>query len=217
MEATKGFILQIQQETAHQKSDMQKAEEMQTKWIKVPRIALFAFESGTDGLGGNTLAKEYMERALAKAEEQWRNGIEAELQMCSERFEPVDGADKVPTDSRGNVHGKAKVTYPDGHVYVGELEHGDLHGQGKYTWANGAVHVGECQHNKKHGHGKFTFPDGVFDLVSFVDDRPSGEAVRFSKDRQKAWLIKDGKVAQELSPSEAAKKVEELGLSKLLK
>ena len=216
--ATKGFILQIQQGAAHQKSDMQKAEEMQTKWIKVPRIGVFAFESaGDDLVGGSTGAKQCMETALAQAEEQWRNGIEAELQMCSERFEPVDGADKVPTDSKQKVHGMAKCTYPNGDVYIGEFQHSKRHGHGTYTHADGAVYVGEYQHGEKHGQGKFTFPDGNFSLGFYVDGERSGEAVGFSKDRQEAVLFKDGEFAQVLSLSEAAKKVEELGLSELLK
>ena len=170
-----------------------------------------------------------METALAQAKEQWRNGVEAELQMCSARFEPVDGADKVPTDSRGGVHGRAKCTYPEGHVYVGEYQHGIMHGQGTFNYASGGVHVGGWQHNKKHGRGKYTNAEGTFVLGFWVAGKPSGESVQFTedrswfsvlgftKDRQKAWLKKDGKVAHELSLSEAAKKVEELGLSELLK
>ena len=219
---------------------MQKAEEMQTKWIKVPRIAVFAFESARDLVGGSTLAKTFMETALAKAEEQWTNRVKVEVEMCSERYEPVDGATKVPTGSRGDVHGMAKCTYPDGAVYVGEFQHSDQHGHGKYTHADGAVYVGEFQHSqkhgqgtftypgggvyigewqhdKRHGQGKFTWPSGNFELGFYVDGKDSGEAVQFSKDRKKAWLLKDGKLAHELSLSEAAKKVEELGLSELLK
>ena len=196
---------------------MQEAEEMQTKWIKVPRIAVFAFDDNRDEIGGNNMAKEYMETALAKAEEQWTKEIKAEVEMCSERYEPVDGADKVPTDSSGGVHGMAKCTYPSGNVYVGEWQHSERHGQGTFTWADGAVYVGEWQHAKMHGPGKYTFANGDFDLCFTVANDYSGEFVRFSKDRQKAWLLKDGKVAHKLSRSEAAKKVEELGLSELLK
>ena len=194
---TKGFVLQVQQGVSHEKSHMQVAEERQSGWLNVPRIAVFAFEGGRHGIGGNSLAKTYMETALAKAEEQWTKGVEAEVQMCSERYEPVDGADKVPTDSRGSVHGMAKCTFPDGRVYIGEWQHGLMHGQGKVTNA-----------------------EGTFELGFFVDGRLSGEFVQFTKDRQEACLFIDGEFsqfAQELSPSEAAKKVEELGLSKLLK
>ena len=260
---TKGFVLQVQQGVFHEKSHMQVAEERQSGWLNVPRLAVFAFDDNRDQIGGNNLAKERMETALAKAEEQWRNGIEAALQMCSERYEPVDGADKVPTDSEGRVHGMAKCTYPSGNVYVGEFQHSKRHGHGTFTWADGRVYVGEFQHSDQHGHGtynyadgavyvgewqhgkfhgrgtfnhadgavyvgefqhsqahgrgKYTLPDGTFELGFYVDDDYSGESVRFSKDRQKAWLLKDGKIAEELSQSEAAKKVEELGLSELLK
>ena len=190
---TKGFVLQVQQGVTHEKSHMQVAEERQSGWLNVPRIGVFAHETPIETLGGSNEAKERMETALAKAEEQWRNGVEAELQMCSDRFEPVDGAKEVPTDSWGNVHGMAKCTYPDGKVYVGGYQHGLYHGQAKYTQASGAFVLGFWQMGL-----------------------PSGEAVQFSKDRQKARLLKDGKLVHELSQSEAAKKVEELGLSKLL-
>ena len=240
VKCTMGFVLQVQQGVTHEKSHMQVAEERQSGWLNVPRIAVFAFDDARHAIGGSTLAKTFMETALAKAEEQWRKGIEAELQMCSERFEPVDGADKVPTDLRGSVHGMAKCTFPDGAVYMGEYQHGIMHGHGTCTWPDGEVYVGEwqhgrehgkgkrtnadgavyyigeLQHHKMHGKGKYTFASGAFVLSFWVADKPSGEAVHFSKDRRKAWLKKDGKVAHELSPSEAAKKVEELGLSKLL-
>ena len=235
---TQGFVLQVQQGVSHEKSHMQVAEEQQSAWLNVPRIAVFAFDGARHAIGGSTLAKTYMETALAQAKEQWRNGIEAELQMCSARFEPVGGADKVPTDSNGDVHGKAKVTYPNGDVYIGEYQHGQKHGHGTCTWADGAVYVGvwqhgdrhgqgtfnyvsgavyigEWQHNKRHGGGKLANAKGDFALGFFVDDNFSGEGVWFTKDR--ASLLKDAESVRELSRSEAAKKVEELGLSKLLK
>ena len=213
---TKGFVLQVQQGVFHEKSHMQVAEEQQSGWLNVPRIAVFAFEGGRDAIGGGSKAKTFMERALAQAEEQWTKEIEAEVQMCSERYEPVDGADKVPTDERGRVHGMAKCTHPNGNVYIGECQHGQKHGQGTFTWANGAVYVGGWQHGKPHGQGKFTNAEGDFELGFYVAGEPSGESVQFSKDRQEAWLLKDGEEVRELSRKEAAKKVEELGLSKLL-
>ena len=240
MECTKGFVLQIQQGATHLKSHMQVAEETQAKWLKVPRIAVWSFEGARHVVGGISLAKEYMETALKQAEEQWRNGVWSTVQMCSERYEAVDGGEQAPTDSEGRVHGRAKCTYPSGELYVGEYKHGTRHGKGEYTFPSGAVYVGEYQHGKRHGkgtatyadgdvydgefqddkmHGKGTFtnPDGDFELGFYVDDNDSGEGVKFTKDRQKAWLLKDGKAVRELSPSEAAKKVQELGLSGLLK
>ena len=216
MKRTKGFVLQVQQGVSHEKSHMQVAEERQSGWLNVPRIAVFAFDDNRDVVGGSTLAKTFMETALAKAEEQWTKGIEAELQMCSVRYESVDGAKEVPMDSIGNVHGMAKCTWPDGEVYIGEYQHGEKHGHGTCNYAEGHVYVGEYQHGKMHGLGKYTWPKGNFSLGFFVAGKDSGEGVQFTKDRQKAVLMKDGKVVRVLSQSEAAKKVEELGLSKLL-
>ena len=215
---TKGFVLKIQQGATHGKSPMQLAEEKQSGWLQVPRIAVWSFEAGHARtlVGGGTLAKENMETALNQAEEQWRNGVEAELQMCSERYEAVDGGEQAPTDSDGQVHGRAKVIFPDGTVYVGEHQHAKKHGKGKYTFADGDVYDGEWQHGKRHGKCKYTYASGNFELGFYVDNKDSGEGVKFTKDRQQAWLLKDGKVVRELSPSEAAKTVQELGLSELL-
>ena len=217
MKRTKGFVLQIQQGATHVKSHMQVAEEEQSGWLQVPRIAVWSFEADARTLvGGISLAEEYMETALKQAEEQWTNGVEAELQMCSERYEAVDGGEQVPTDSGGRVHGRAKCIFPDGAVYVGDFQHGTMHGKGTFTYPSGNVYVGEYQDGKRHGEGTFTWASGDFELGFYVDGKDSGEGVKFTKDRQKAWLLKDGKVVRELSPSEAAKKVQELGLSGLL-
>ena len=235
----KGFVLQIQQGATHVKSHMQVAEEEQSGWLQVPRIAVWSFEGARTLVGGGSMAEEYMETALKQAEEQWTNGVWPTLQMCSARYEAVDGGEQAPTDSGGRVHGRAKVTYPSGNVYVGEWQHGNQHGKGKFTWADGAVYVGDFQDDKRHGKGTHTFADGAvydgeyqddkwhgkaeytfangnFELGFYVDDNDSGEGVKFTKDRQQAWLLKDGKAVRELSPSEAAKTVQELGLSELL-
>ena len=92
VEHTKGFVLQIQQGTAHEKSHMQKAEKISGR---IPRIAVFCVEGARNLIGGGTLAKKFMDTAVAQAEEQWRNGFEAKLQMCSEFYEAVAGTDKV--------------------------------------------------------------------------------------------------------------------------
>ena len=83
----------------------------------------------------------------------------------------------------------------DGAVGIGDLR------RGTFTFASGAVYVGEYQDSKQHG--------GSFELSFYVADKQSGESVWFSKDRWKAWL------RRELSPSEAARKVQELDLSEL--
>ena len=60
---------------------MQKAEKISGR---MPRIAVFCVEGARDLIGGSTLDKKFMDKAVAQAEEQWRNGFEAKLQMCSE-------------------------------------------------------------------------------------------------------------------------------------
>jgi len=48
-----------------------------------------------------------------------------------------------------------------------------------------------------------------------VDGNDAGEAVEFTEDSQQVWMLQDGKVVRELSPSDAAEKVQELCLSGL--
>ena len=54
-----------------------------------------------------------------------------------------------------------------------------------------------------------------FELGFYVDGNDAGEAVEFTEDRQQVWMLQDGKVVRELSPSDAAEKVQELCLSGL--
>ena len=54
-----------------------------------------------------------------------------------------------------------------------------------------------------------------FELGFYVDGNDSSEAVEFTEDRQQVWMLQDGKEVRELSPSDAAEKVQELCLSGL--
>ena len=56
---------------------------------------------------------------------------------------------------------KAKLKFPDGSKYVGEVKNGKRHGQGTYTWADGGKYVGEYKDGKQHGQGTYTGTDGT--------------------------------------------------------
>ena len=56
---------------------------------------------------------------------------------------------------------KAKLKFPDGSKYVGEVKNGIPHGRGTYTWADGNKYVGEWKDSKQHGQGTYTYADGT--------------------------------------------------------
>ncbi|CAE7640455.1 PIP5K8, partial [Symbiodinium necroappetens] len=176
----RGFVLQIQQGQAREKSNMQIAEEdMGTQW-HIPRMGLHAFPI-TEIRGGGTKAEEYLARAVERAKKQWEEeGIKDEVEMVSEWFEPLEGDRELPVDDKGELQGRARCTWPEGQVYEGEWKDGLRHGKGTYTYKNGYVEVG------------------------FYDkDKRKGRSVQLSADRTAAGLFMDGKMEREVSVAEA--------------
>ena len=121
-ECTKGFVLQIQQGVT------QVAEEKQAKRLKVPRIAVISIEAASIHVGGVSRAKEYMETALVWPK---TSGGTATLQLCSERFEGVDGGEQVRTDPKGLIH--VHLAWRQ-RLRRGDPQHGKMHGKGKFPW-----------------------------------------------------------------------------------
>lgn len=59
-------------------------------------------------------------------------------------------------------HNKAKISFKDGCLYIGEISFDSLlpHGQGEERYANQTSYAGGWQNGKYHGHGRFSWPDG---------------------------------------------------------
>jgi len=47
-----------------------------------------------------------------------------------------------------------RIAYPNGKVYVGQVQNGKPHGNGKMTYANGNIYEGGWRDGKVHGVGK---------------------------------------------------------------
>lgn len=82
-----------------------------------------------------------------------------------------DGAVYIGEFSHGEFSGKGKSLMPDGRVYEGEFSAGGANGQGVYTWPNGRKYVGAFQNDKMHGHGVWTSPEGIKFTGEFRDDK----------------------------------------------
>jgi len=193
---TRGFVLQIQQGIEHEKSDMQVAEEMQSGWLRIPRIGKFAFP-GIESRGGGSLAEERLAKAVEVARRQWKEGIRETVELVDEVFEPIDGATELPMKG-SNVHGRARCILPSGAVYEGDFKDGFRHGTGKNTSASGNVYEGEYKEGERHGKGKYTNVDGDVEVGFYESGKEKGVGVGISKDRTQAWLLRDGELEREI-------------------
>ncbi|CAE7948604.1 RSPH1, partial [Symbiodinium sp. KB8] len=197
----RGFVLQVQQGVVREKSNMQIAEEeMGTNW-RIPRMGMYAFPT-TGTRGGGTTAEQDLALAVERARQQWEEGIEEEVEMVSEWYEPIEGDRELRLNDKGELQGRARCTYTDGSVFVGEYQDGQQNGKGTYTSANGAGFVGEYQKDKKHGKGMYTYENGDVEVGVYDRGEDKGRAVKLSADRTKAWLCMDGEEEHEVSVAE---------------
>ena len=71
-------------------------------------------------------------------------------------------------------------TYPDGSIYVGQLENDCFSGQGSMTLANGDTYVGEFKDDEFNGQGTYTFgptPSGL-EINTLVGTKMAKEMVK---------------------------------------
>ena len=112
------------------------------------------------------------------------------------------------------MHGFGSRKFANGDVYTGEYKRGKRHGQGKLLFANGDLYSGQWEDDRFHGFARYYFrkngrayeghfnvgnkqgkfkiqhANGDLDIVRYDQDRLVGQAVRWSKDRTKTWLLK---------------------------
>ena len=227
VEATQGFVIQIQQGVQREKSFMQIAEEKMARWLKVPRIGIYSFETETVVFPSNSfqIAKE-------KAQEQWdKKEISPEVVMCNEIFEPLVEGQKLPVDEDGKItgmarcifatgevyegdfvrnemEGRGKYSFPCGETYEGQYHQGQRHGTGRTTYPSGNTHEGEYAHGKRHGRGIYRWADGLVGAVVLDQDKLKGTWVR----RTAAGTFEkflDDKMVKEVSETEAKKIIQE--------
>ena len=100
--------------------------------------------------------------------------------------------------------GSGKVYFANGDLYNGAWKNDKMHGEGKYHHACGKSFEGTFCNGKRQGKGKIQHTSGKLDILRFDNDRPEGQAVRWSADRGKAWLLtSDGRCKKQISTAEA--------------
>jgi len=113
----------------------------------------------------------------------------------------------------GNKEGRGIYQYANGAVYEGEFKAGEFEGRGIYWYADGAVYEGEHKAGEKEGQGMYLYADGRIKVGFYKAGINVGEGVRWMADGRSACQLQDGKVVKkEISPQEAKRCVERLGL-----
>lgn len=114
-------------------------------------------------------------------------------------------------NKEGKYHGYGIYTSKNGNEYRGEWRNGKREGLGVVKIGNGDIFEGQFENNLKNGIGAYHFLDGECDFSSYRDDGRVGDTVRYSKDRQRAFLLAEGLGSKAISPEEAAQVAQRMG------
>ncbi len=104
----------------------------------------------------------------------------------------------------GQRHGYGIYTSRNGNEYRGEWLNNKREGLGVVKVGNGDAFEGQFQGNLKNGVGVYHYQDGECDLSRYENDHRVGESIRWSADRQQAFLLTEKPSVREISLEEAA-------------
>jgi len=134
----------------------------------------------------------------------------------------ADGANKASKNKKrkkyqgeyneeGQRHGYGIYTSKNGNQYRGEWQHDQREGLGVVKIGQGDVFEGQFKGNLKNGVGVYHYDDGECDLSRYVDDTRVGDTVRYSDDRQHAFLLSSEQGSRRISLEEAVLIAKEMG------
>ena len=126
--------------------------------------------------------------------------------------ERVDGVYLGERNAAGEREGHGTFRFADGNVYQGQWRADREEGHGTIRGANGDVYEGGWKAGKYDGRGTYTFANGNAMVSVFKQAAAVGAGVKWSADGQQAWRLRDGKVVDAISPVEARRTSEQLGL-----
>lgn len=114
-------------------------------------------------------------------------------------------------NKKSERHGYGVYTSKNGNEYRGEWHNDKREGLGVVKIGNGDVFEGQFDSNLKNGIGVYHFVDGECDLSHYKNDVRIGNSVRYSKDREQAFLISGDSGSNAVSLEEAAQVAREMG------
>jgi hypothetical protein len=140
------------------------------------RLFEFAADSNNDAsVEVEVPGKSHVSLVIPKLQDDGRNAKVSSRETNSRRSEKrksVDPADpnsdsntrKVWSgaidDKTGQPHGRGRMVFPNGQVYMGEIDNGVRHGVGSNQWPNGQFYRGEWLLGSRTGRGTHEWPDG---------------------------------------------------------
>ncbi|KAK1735548.1 hypothetical protein QTG54_013711 [Skeletonema marinoi] len=104
----------------------------------------------------------------------------------------------------GQRHGYGIYTSRNGNEYRGEWHQNKREGLGVVKVGNGDVFEGQFESNLKNGVGVYHYQDGDLDLSRYESDHRVGQSLRWSADRQHAFLLTEEPSVKEISLTKAA-------------
>jgi len=104
----------------------------------------------------------------------------------------------------GQRHGYGIYTSRNGNEYRGEWHQNKREGLGVVKVGNGDVFEGQFEGNFKNGVGVYHYQDGECDLSRYESDHRVGQSLRWSADRQHAFLLTEEPSVKEISLTKAA-------------
>lgn len=93
------------------------------------------------------------------------------------------------------LHGKGKISFPDGTVLEGYFKKGVI--QGKRILTLEVVLEGDLKSGKLHGRGKASYPNGQVEEGEFIDGLLDGQGkITYPDGREKQGLFKGGNLVE---------------------
>lgn len=111
----------------------------------------------------------------------------------------------------GKYHGYGIYISKNGNEYRGEWRNGKREGLGVVKIGNGDIFEGQFENNLKNGLGAYHFVDGECDLSLYRDDVRVGDNLRYSRDRQKIFLLSEDLGHKMISLEEASQVAQRMG------
>jgi hypothetical protein len=85
-----------------------------------------------------------------------------------------DGSNYHGDFIKGQKHGRGKMSYSNGDIYIGEYKNDIIAGQGKMVFRNKDVYEGSWHDGQLHGHGIYYFTDGDTYTGEFIAGQFNG-------------------------------------------
>ena len=119
---------------------------------------------------------------------------------------------KYEGEARGRKHRRPPPSFTCAPSAVRcQFRAGEKEGQGCFTFADGAVYEGAYRAGEQEGSGSYLYTDLRAEVLAYRGGAEIGSGVRWSVDRQTAWLMVDGEVTDEIMLDEALDVATRLG------